>query len=63
MGRYGSWISVSDFYVEVCADNEEEAKQKIMDTLGTISVQVIEEDENVYTDLDCKITDIDRIGA
>ncbi len=53
MGRYGSWISVSQFYVEVTADNEEEAKQLIDDELHMLDVQIVSCDkEKVY--LDCK---------
>lgn len=57
--QYGSWIKVSDFYISVEADDEKEALRKMKDALETISVKVLEEDENAYTELKCTITGVD----
>lgn len=59
MTAYGSWISVSDFYIQVDAKDMEDAKKKIMDELEGLIVRVMDEDENGYTNLDCEIKDIE----
>ena len=59
MRQYGSWINVSDFYIQVYAENGEEARKKIQDELDNLTVRVT--DENGYTDLSCTITDIKQI--
>lgn len=56
---YNSWIKVSDFLISVEADDEKEALRKMKDALKTISVKVLEEDENAYTELGCTITGVE----
>lgn len=57
--QYGSWISVSDFYLQVDAEDKDDARKKIQDVLDSLVVQVIDEDENGYTNLGCMITDVE----
>ena len=57
--QYGSWISVSDFYLQVDAEDKDDARKKIQDVLDSLVVQVIDEDDNGYTNLGCMITDVE----
>ena len=57
--QYNSWIKVNDFLITVEADDKNEALHKVKDALETISVKVLEEDENAYTELECTITGVD----
>ena len=57
--QYGSWISVSDFYLQVDAEDKDDARKKIQDVLDSLVVQVIDEDENGHTNLGCMITDVE----
>ena len=57
--QYGSWISVSDFYLQVDAEDKDDARKKIQDVLDSLVVQVIDENENGYTNLGCMITDVE----
>ena len=61
MTQYGSWINVSDFFLQVDAKDVNDAREKLQNILDTLLVRVIDEDENGYTNLGCEITDIEVV--
>ena len=61
MTQYGSWINVSDFFLQVDAKDIDDAREKLQNILDTLLVRVIDEDENGYTNLGCEITDIEVV--
>lgn len=61
MTQYGSWINVSDFFLQVDAKDIDDAKKKLQNILDALLVRVIDEDENGYTNLGCEITDIEEV--